>query len=131
MYFPEFLMNEYFLMSAFFILAFTIFIPLIYKTYTRWKQTSKPKDLANFLISSWITLYAIIPSYLILIRDNKKLRLVLPSEGYRLANLGFLVVAFFLIPKTLSLFQTFRKSQATIDFSLMTLFATISFFASL
>jgi hypothetical protein len=130
MWFDSLIFNETFVAGAFFLLGVFFFIPLIVRSFLRWKQTKKPQDFSNGVMAVWIFIFLIIPSYCLLLRNIHQFQFQTNSAYFSLFNaILFGAIFYFLIPIMVHFYIKFKSGSRGKDLGMMIFLMLLTFYA--
>lgn len=130
MWFDSLIFNENFVAGTFFLLGVSFFIPLMVRSFLRWKRTGKPQDFSNGVMAVWIFIFLIIPSYCLLLRHIHWFQSQMNSVYFSLFNaILFGTIFYFLIPTMTRFYTKFKKSSKEKDIGITIFLMLLTFYA--
>ncbi len=128
MSFFDVLINPYFISFCFFVLAFLILMPCIYKCFTDWRRTKKSRDFASAIFLGWICLYLLTPSFLLLLHAVGEFKTTASAEYYRTLSLFLIALGCFSLSGMAIFLKQLQEKNNVKNFILMMFFCIISIY---
>lgn len=130
MWFDSLIFNETFVAGTFLLLGVSFFIPLIVRSFLRWKLTRKPQDFSNGAMAVWIFIFLILPSYCLLLRNIHWFQFQTNSIYFSLFNaILFGTIFYFLIPNMTRFYIKFKSSSKGKDLGMAIFLMLLTFYA--